>query len=219
MLDKKINYLINNFKISEIDANRIFDICKKSNHEKYIVWLAKEFKKNNQVIENSEILIQIFDWVSRKKINILNYSFEDALENSKIWHEENFSIKKTENEISEDEDPTIIYRCKDKKHFFKLLTPFDLKDEGDMMGNCIGGYGEKVKNGKSIIISLRDDKNMPHVDIEIDARTGESLQVRGKKNEDPVGKYKSLIVEYVIHIMKEESDIDNEIKEIILNGL
>jgi hypothetical protein len=60
---------------------------------------------------------------------------------------------------------------------------------------------------------------MPHVDIEIDARTGESLQVRGKKNEDPVGKYKSLIVEYVIHIMKEESDIDNEIKEIILNGL
>jgi hypothetical protein len=219
MLDKKINYLINNFKISEIDANRIFDICKKSHHEKYIVWLAKEFKKDNQVIENNEVLIQIFDWVSRKKINILNYSFENALENSKKWHEENFSIKKTENTNSKDEDPTIIYRCKDKKHFFKLLTPFDLKDEGDMMGNCIGGYGEKVKNGKSIIISLRDEKNMPHVDIEIDARTGESLQVRGKQNEDPIKKYKSLIIEYVFNIMKEDSDIDNELKEIILNGL
>ena len=88
-----------------------------------------------------------------------------------------------------------------------------------MMGNCIGGYGEKVKNGKSIIISLRDEKNMPHVDIEIDARTGESLQVRGKQNEDPIKKYKSLIIEYVFNIMKEDSDIDNELKEIILNGL
>lgn len=218
-MDKKLNYLINNFKISEIDANRIIDICKKSHSEKYIVWAAKEFKKNNEIIQNSEILIQVFDWVKRNKINILSYSFQDAFEQSKKWHDENFSITKNANEALEEDDPTIIYRCKDKKHFFKLLSPSDLNDEGEMMGNCIGGYGEKIKQGKSIIISLRDDKNMPHVDIEIDARTGESLQVRGKKNEDPVKKYKSLIMEYVFHIMKEDSDIDNEVQEIIINGL
>jgi len=218
-MDKKVYFLINQFKLSEDDAERIISFCKRNHADKYSVWVAKEFKKNEKILNNPQEITYILDWVIKKKINILKYDFDTAFENSKKWHEENFKITKNKNENNKEGDSSIIYRCKDKKHYFKILTPKELPGEGEMMGNCIGGYGHKIQSGKSIIISLRDEKNMPHVDIEIDAKTGESLQVRGKQNLDPVKKYKNFIIEYVLHIMGEDVDIDNEIKEIIINSL
>jgi len=219
-MNKKVEFLINQFKISEEDAVKIYNFCQKAHADKYVVWIAKEFKKKENLLDSLQEATYIFDWVIKNRINILNFDFETAFEESKKWHEESFKITKKVNQVEEkEEDPSIVYRCKDKKHYFKILTPQELEEEGEMMGNCIGGYGYKIKDGKSVIISLRDEKNMPHVDIEIDAKTGESLQVRGKQNLDPVKKYKELIIEYVIHIMEEESEIDNEIKDMIINGL
>lgn len=219
-MNKKVEFLVNQFKISEDDALKIFNFCQKAHVDKYVVWVAKEFKKNEKILDNLQDAIYIFDWVIKKKINILDFDFEIAFEKSKKWHEENFKITKKVKHVEEDEDDlSIVYRCKDKKHYFKLLTPQELEEEGQMMGNCIGGYDYKIKDGKSIIISLRDENNIPHVDIEIDAKTGESLQVKGKQNLDPVKKYKELIIEYVMHIMGDDAEIDNEIKDIIVNGL
>jgi len=221
-MDNKVAFLINQFKIVEDEAVRIYNFCKKVHADKYIVWVAKEFKKNQKLLDSEQEITYVFDWVIKKKINILNYDFETAFDESKKWHEESFKITKKENKVKEQEqekDPSVIYRCKDKKHYFKILTPQELEEEGQMMGNCIGGYGYKIKDGKSIIVSLRDEKDMPHVDIEIDAKTGESLQVRGKQNLDPVKKYKELVIEYVMHIMGEDVDIDNEVKNIIVNSL
>jgi hypothetical protein len=41
-----------------------------------------------------------------------------------------------------------------------------LKNEGDLMGHCVGGYCEDVISGDSRIFTLRDQKNKPHVTIE-----------------------------------------------------
>jgi len=41
-----------------------------------------------------------------------------------------------------------------------------LKNEGDQMGHCVGGYTEDVANGDTRIFTLRDNKNRPHVTIE-----------------------------------------------------
>lgn len=41
-----------------------------------------------------------------------------------------------------------------------------LKNEGELMGHCVGGYCEDVINGNSRIFTLRDQKNKPHVTIE-----------------------------------------------------
>lgn len=41
-----------------------------------------------------------------------------------------------------------------------------LKNEGDIMGHCVGGYCDEVKSGRSRIFSLRDAKGEPHVTIE-----------------------------------------------------
>lgn len=49
----------------------------------------------------------------------------------------------------------------------KLTTPEQLQFEGDEMGHCVGGYHYQVERGDTIIYSLRDSKNIPHVTIEI----------------------------------------------------
>jgi hypothetical protein len=41
-----------------------------------------------------------------------------------------------------------------------------LKDEGDAMGHCVGGYCDDVASGQSSIYSLRDAKGKPYVTIE-----------------------------------------------------
>lgn len=42
-----------------------------------------------------------------------------------------------------------------------------LKQEGDIMGHCVGGYCEDVIEGRSRIFSLRDSKGQPHVTVEV----------------------------------------------------
>jgi ADP-Ribosyltransferase in polyvalent proteins/PcfJ-like protein len=42
-----------------------------------------------------------------------------------------------------------------------------LKYEGDTMGHCVGGYCPDVASGKKRIFSLRDEKNEPHVTVEV----------------------------------------------------
>ena len=96
-----------------------------------------------------------------------------------------------------------------------LLRPENLSDEGDIMRNCVGGYTDKVKTGRSLIVSLRDEKNVSHVTIEVDVDTGMTLQIRGKGNSDPISKYKKLIVEFAMFASKYEEQIDKEILELL----
>jgi hypothetical protein len=50
----------------------------------------------------------------------------------------------------------------------RLLTAEEaLKNEGDVMGHCVGGYCEAVHSGESKIYSLRDKKGMSHVTVEV----------------------------------------------------
>jgi len=47
------------------------------------------------------------------------------------------------------------------------LLEEQLKNEGRLMDNCVGGYCSKVESGKTKIYSLRDAKGNPHVTIEV----------------------------------------------------
>lgn len=49
----------------------------------------------------------------------------------------------------------------------KLMSPQALTEEGDIMGHCVGGYHNAVADGDTKIYSLRDDKNIPHVTMEV----------------------------------------------------
>lgn len=50
-----------------------------------------------------------------------------------------------------------------------------LKNEGDIMGHCVGGYCDEVKSGRSRIFSLRDAKGEPHVTIETEPARSKPL--------------------------------------------
>ncbi len=89
-----------------------------------------------------------------------------------------------------------------------------LKNEGDMMGHCVGGYCEAVRQGASRIFSLRDSKNNSHVTIEAQPRVTtqprtwegfksifndalDIVQIKGKQNAKPVDKYIPYVQDFV----------------------
>jgi hypothetical protein len=79
------------------------------------------------------------------------------------------------------------------------------------MGHCVGGnnYKQKIKNGLSIILSIRDNKNEPHVTIEIDVPSRMVVQQQGKANQEPVKKYKNFIKEFLL-FSTDFSGLDNK---------
>ena len=99
-----------------------------------------------------------------------------------------------------------------------------LKAEGETMGHCVGGYGNAVRNGSSLIYSLRDPDNQPHVTMEIHPKNwvdesgevflhnpydgelegawpipheGEMVQIQGKGNQAPKPEYQQRIKDWV----------------------
>ena len=82
------------------------------------------------------------------------------------------------------------------------------------MGHCVGGnnYKQKLKNGLSLILSIRDNKNEPHVTIEIDVPSKSVIQQQGKSNKEPIKKYKDFIKEFLL-FSTDFASLDN--KEVI----
>jgi hypothetical protein len=213
---KREKYLIDQFKISEDIVKIISEIGRRSNTHKYDVWIAKEFKKNNSILDTVENINYIIDWAQQEKPNIYNLSYDKAMEESKLWHEQlHRNPKKTFLKIKE-ENEQILYRSKDGNYVFLLLKPEELDFEGQMMSNCVGTYKDRVKNGHCFIVSLRDKKNEAHVTIEIDAKYGDALQVKAKGNQEVPPKYQKYILEFALFASSSsEEDIDSEILEII----
>jgi hypothetical protein len=106
----------------------------------------------------------------------------------------------------------ILFRSSDKNHFIYLLDSDDLKYEGEKMGMCVGQqiYKNKIKNERSIIISLRDGKNQPHVTTEIDVKSGNIIQQSGKGNSEPTKEYKKIMLEFVLFATNYANLINNE---------
>ena len=213
-LTNKEKYLLETFKIDEELIRKISEIGRLVGTHKYDIWIAKEVKKDNSLLNNLDGFLFIIDWAQKERPNISSMSFEQAHVLSQEWHDTmkfDESIKNKEKE----EDDKILYRCRDGIHYFVLLEPEDLMIEGEIMRNCIGSYTDKVKNGRSLIVSLRDDKNESHVTIEIDTHTGMAIQTKGKANNEPSPKYLKLITEFAIFASGYSDTMDKELLELM----
>ncbi|WP_196807281.1 PcfJ domain-containing protein [Candidatus Solirubrobacter pratensis] len=49
----------------------------------------------------------------------------------------------------------------------QLNNRHEMRDEGDMMGHCVGSYGDDAELGSSVFLSLRDRKNHPHATLQM----------------------------------------------------
>lgn len=114
------------------------------------------------------------------------------------------------------EGTTVYKKYPDGMMWVKVESESALKNEGDAMGHCVGGYCEMVHNGESEIYSLRDAMGRPHVTIEVtpergtppDPNAGEFDQVqyyarpdinqiKGKQNLAPVAAYLPHVQDFV----------------------
>ena len=213
-LTKKEKYLINAFKLNEELVRKITEIGRLVGTHKYDVWIAKEVKKDNTLLSDLDGFLFIIDWAQKATPNISSMNFEQARALSQEWHDSIEFDDTVKNKEKEDDDK-ILYRCKDDKHYFVLLEPQDLITEGEIMRNCVGSYGDKVRHGRSLIVSLRDEKNESHVTIEIDTNTGMAIQTKGKANGEPAPKYLKLITEFAIFASGYSDTMDKELLELM----
>ncbi|HWY35648.1 MAG TPA: PcfJ domain-containing protein [Nitrosopumilaceae archaeon] len=213
-LTNKEKYLLETFKIDEELIKKISEIGRLVGTHKYDIWIAKEVKKDNTLLNNLEGFLFVIDWAQKERPNISSLSFEQASVQSQEWHDAMKFDETAKNKEKED-DNKILYRCHDGIHFFVLLDPEDLRIEGETMRNCVGSYVDKVKGGRSLIVSLRDDKNESHVTIEIDTNTGMAIQTKGKGNGEPAAKYLKLITEFAIFASGYSNSMDRELLELM----
>jgi len=199
-LVKKISSIGNEIGFIGGNMSQNSDLSEKRKH-KYDVWISKEVKKSNDIIDRVMDIRLIVDWASETNADIFKYNFKKAYEAQKEWHDEmmrKFQIEKME--IPEIESDRVIFRFSDKEHFLYLLKETDLKHEGAVMGHCVGGknYKSKIKNRQSLILSIRDKDNMPHVTIEVDVSSRSTTQQFGKGNKPPIKKYNDMLMEYAL---------------------
>ena len=103
----------------------------------------------------------------------------------------------------------------------EVQSPEALKNEGDVMGHCVGGYCDAVKSGQKKIYSLRDPSGKSHVTIEQRAPLDKSVmtdeeysrlpadyaaklyenpsinQIKGKQNLAPKPEYQPYIQDFI----------------------
>lgn len=214
-LTNKEKYLIDIFKIEESLVKKISEIGRLSGTQKFNIWIGAQVKKDNTLLNNLDGFLFIIDWAKKEKPNILSLSFEQAFVLSSSWHADMKFDEKVKNKDKE-EDDKILYRCRDGMHYFVLLDVDDLATEGEIMRNCVGSYTDKVRNGRSLIVSLRDNKlNESHVTVEIDTQSGMAIQTRGKANGEPSPKYLKLITEFAIFASGYSNSMDKELLELM----
>lgn len=214
-LTKKQEYIKSMFPDNEELQPWVLEIVQKIHNlgemfgtHKYDVWIAKEVKRDEVVILKTIELQLIIDWALESRTDIMQLDFEEALRQQEEWHQKIAAI--TEGNIIKIPDVNqdrVIYITKDKRFFLYVLDVSDLTYEGTMMNHCVKGnsYKTKVKTKKSIILSLRDINNKPHVTLEIaisknkkGEHSGRVIQQYGKANQIPKKIYREALKECVL---------------------
>ena len=67
----------------------------------------------------------------------------------------------------------------------------DLRDEGDALGHCVGGYASAVEAGRCLILSVRSRHGRSTVEMSPDG--SRVYQHRGPRNTEPHRRHDQLI--------------------------
>lgn len=108
------------------------------------------------------------DWYNsnhhtRQGLDIMNLQSSDLVDRVRQWNEEMREGAKGAAETRGE----VVHSYPDGWTVQRLNKERQLKDEGEKMGHCVGGYWPSVQNGSTLIYSLRDHQNEPHSTWEI----------------------------------------------------
>lgn len=176
-------------------------------------WLKTSIQKGDSLVEidvaaTSELVSPVLDYMEdlldkKPDTDTKQIGFETAQARSVKWHD--LMRKQAENRAKrganavavEEPGTTIVKQYEDGYNWRSVTSKAALVREGDIMGHCVGrfGYFNQVVRDKVTILSLRDEKNEPHVTIEL--RGDEICQIKGKANEAVLPKYMPYVKDYI----------------------
>ncbi len=158
-------------------------------------------EEQNRYLKFDEIVDQIADWYNAVLPDIASYSPEQAIIASNEWHQ--MMAKKGEGKEYEPTIPQLTIYGPEWKNpewngwtIQKVISENDLLAEGNKMDHCVGDYCDRVKEGFSIIYSLRDPGNNPHITLETND-FHDVTQIQGKSNSIPKPEYRTMIKEWI----------------------
>lgn len=145
----------------------------------------------------------IADWFNTWKkddpalARIDRVNFPQAREQAVAWREE---VNKNPWLHIKDKPP-VHKRYEDGMCWVMLVTDMHMAREGQLMHHCVGnsGYAHAMKQGTSEFYSLRDQKNEPHITVEVSVRNNvrHAVQMKGKQNAKAVPKYQPYLRDLV----------------------
>jgi hypothetical protein len=133
----------------------------------------------------------LFDWLVHARPEAHGLTLEDAIAQARAWHRELAQRSREDIHAEMIAARPLVHRWEDGWALYRLLTPEQLKYEGDALGHCIGGYANQLGNDNWAYYSLHDPNGHPRVSMELemkDGRTYRLSQVYGKANSIPSGE-------------------------------
>jgi hypothetical protein len=108
----------------------------------------------------------------------------------------------------------VVYEWPDGWTVQRLRNSEQCQWEGDEMGHCVGGYGQRVESGDTLIYSLRDRRGEPHATLEIrpsvyltDVLGGPAIEPNGRWREEAVDD--SSANRITMSLLESQDDIDH----------
>jgi len=135
---------------------------------------------------------------------LYHLSVESAYKKAEFF----FSQLSTETALEKKDIQTVL-QFENGYRIVELLTENALFYETSHMGHCIGkgAYDEKITAGSHRYYSLYDNKNKPHVTLEIQNNTCQLVQCFGKENTAPIEKYLPYIQNF---LQNKKINLDND---------
>ena len=166
-------------------------------------------------------MIDYFNSLSdREREKIVKKPYDQVEDEVAAWDVKLGKAKVSDANLKEGTDYDVLYKDGDYT-WVKLTTKAAYKCEGQGMGHCVGGYDPD--NPDNTIISLWDKKGEPHVTIEMQQYGGgpgqpkgdfeDIVQIKGKQNNAPVGKYKDITARFVKKWL-DEGEVNEQAKDI-----
>jgi hypothetical protein len=190
-LDKTTKIIVEKIGLSAKDANW----CK-SISEKYAIWIANQIKAQPDLKRKKAAIEKIILWKKDNgSVNLNKFDFAGISKH--IQDSTKNAFKNNDNSLKN----TNIYLDLGEYKWVELKKAQDCIEEGEAMGHCVGNrsYYLVIKSNKDRIFSLRDIYNRPHVTICINIVERRIVQLKGKENKEPVGKYIDSVIDFLKH--------------------
>lgn len=179
---------------------------------KYAEWLVYRmlqkhtFNNSNPFYGIHLNLNYLNDYLRHGQIPSFQTTKAEAEKLAKDWHDMMAA------KAAEYKDPLDVAAKLSDGFMLVKVSAKDAKAEGYHMGHCVGDYCENINSGKSIIYSIRDPDNEPHVTIELSpVGTGKEKhyaieQMKGRQNK-PQPKYVKYVEEALDFFMQSPSEV------------